>query len=86
MKRPSLILSERSFKEMLSDIFGKVFQEAYCSYSHWAKKPLKLRYRSSTLVLYKELSSTIFQSCQSVSLSGMRDTLPNLHFLQYIKA
>ena len=49
MKRPSLILSERSFKEMLSDIFGKVFQEACCSYSHWAKKPLKLRYRSSTL-------------------------------------
>ena len=42
MKRPSLILSERSFKEMLSDIFGKVFQEACCSYSHWAKKPLKI--------------------------------------------
>ena len=28
-----------------------------------------LRYESSTLILYKELSSTIFQSCQSVSLS-----------------
>ena len=50
MKQPSLILSERSFKEMLSDIFGKVFQEACCSYSHWAKKPLKLRYESSTLI------------------------------------
>ena len=24
----------------------------------------KLRYESSTLILYKELSSTIFQSCQ----------------------
>ena len=28
-----------------------------------------LRYESSTLILYKELSSTIFQSCQSVSQS-----------------
>ena len=27
----------------------------------------KLRYESSTLILYKELSSSIFQSCQSVS-------------------
>ena len=42
----------------------------------------KLRYESSTLILCKELSSTIFQS----SLSGMRDTLPDLHFVQYIKA
>ena len=32
---------------------------------------------------YKELSSTIFQSCQSVR---MRDTLPDLHFVQYINA
>ena len=46
----------------------------------------KLRYESSTLKLYKELSSTIFQSCEWVRPSGMRDTLPNLHFLQYIKA
>ena len=45
-----------------------------------------LRYESSTLIPYKGLSSTIFQSCQWVSESGMRDTLPNLHFLQYIKA
>ena len=28
---------------------------------------LFLRYESSTLILYKELSSTIFQSCESVS-------------------
>ena len=27
----------------------------------------ELRYESSTLILYKELSSPIFQSCQSVS-------------------
>ena len=27
----------------------------------------KLRYESSTLILYKELSSTIFQSCEGVS-------------------
>ena len=46
----------------------------------------QLRYESSTLLLYKELSSTIFQSCQWVSQSGMRDTLPDLHFVQYIKA
>ena len=45
-----------------------------------------LRYESSTLILYKELSSPIFQSCQWVSQSGMRDTLPDLHFAQYIKA
>ena len=44
-----------------------------------------LRYESSTLIPYKELSSTIFQSCQWVSESGMRDTLPDLHFAQYIK-
>ena len=43
---------------------------------------IKLRYESSNLIIYKELSSTIFQSC----LSGMRDALPNLHILQYIKA
>ena len=47
---------------------------------------LSLRYESSSLKLYKELSSSIFQSCESVSLSGMRDTLPDLHFVQYIKA
>ena len=45
-----------------------------------------LRYESSTLILYKELSSTIFQSCQSVSQSGIGNTCPDLHFLQYIKA
>ena len=38
-----------------------------------------LRYESSTLILCKELSL-------SVSESGMRDTLPDLHFVQYIKA
>ena len=42
----------------------------------------KLRYESSTLILYKELSSTIFQSCEW----GIGNTCPNLHFLQYIKA
>ena len=43
-----------------------------------------LRYESSTLILYKELSSTIFQVW--VSLSGIGNTCPDLHFLQYIKA
>ena len=46
----------------------------------------ELRYESSTLILYKELSSSIFQSCQWVSGSGIRDTCPDLHFVQYIKA
>ena len=41
-------------------------------------------YESSTLILYKELSSPIFQSL-SVSESGIRYTCPNLHFVQYIK-
>ena len=45
-----------------------------------------LRYESSTLILYKELSSFIFQSCQSVSESGIGNTCPDLHFVQYIKA
>ena len=40
-----------------------------------------LRYESSPLILCNELSSSIFQS-----LSGMRDTLPDLHFVQYIKS
>ena len=43
-----------------------------------------LRYESSTLILYKELSSTIFPLW--VSLSGIGNTCPDLHFLQYIKA
>ena len=30
-----------------------------------------LRYESSTLILYKELSSSIFQSCQSVSQASV---------------
>ena len=38
-----------------------------------------LRYKSSTLILYKELSSSIFQSL-------IRDTSPDLHFVHYIKA
>ena len=45
----------------------------------------ELRYESSSRKLYKELSSSIFQSLW-VSESGMRDTLPDLHFVQYIKA
>ena len=44
-----------------------------------------LRYESSTPILYKELSSTIFQSL-SVSQSGIGNTCPDLHFVQYIKA
>ena len=43
---------------------------------------IKLRYESSNLIIYKELSSTIFQSC----LSGIGNTCPDLHFVQYIKA
>ena len=43
---------------------------------------ITLRYESSTLILCKELISPFFQSC----LSGIRDTLPDLHFVQYIKA
>ena len=45
-----------------------------------------VRYESSTLILYKELSSPIFQSCLSVSQSGIGNTCPDLHFVQYIKA
>ena len=37
-------------------------------------------------ILYKELSSPIFQSCESVSESGIGKTCPDLHFVQYIKA
>ena len=45
----------------------------------------QLHYESSTLILCKELSGPIFHSL-SVNLSGMRDTCPDLHFVQYIKA
>ena len=44
----------------------------------------KLRYESTTLILYKELSSPIFQSL-SVSQSGIGNTCPDLHFVQYNK-
>ena len=49
---------------------------------------LSLRYESSTLIHYKELSSTIIQMwvSQSVSQWGIGNTCPDLHFLQYIKA
>ena len=42
-------------------------------YSLAAQKALvtKLRYESSTLILYKELSSPIFQSCLSVSQASV---------------
>ena len=46
---------------------------------------LELRYESSTLILYKELSSPIFQSLW-LSESGIRDTGPYLHSVQYVKA
>ena len=45
----------------------------------------ELRYESSTLILYKELSSSIFQSLW-VSQSGIGNTSPELHFVWYIKA
>ena len=54
--------------------------------SHFEWMLHKLRYESSTLILYKELSSSIFQSCQLVSQYGIGNTCPDLHFLQYIKA
>ena len=44
-----------------------------------------LRYESSTLILYKELSNSIFQSLW-VSQSGIGNTWPDLHFVQYMKA
>ena len=40
---------------------------------------LYLRYESSTLILYKELSSPIYRA-------GIGNTCPNLHFVQYRKA
>ena len=46
---------------------------------------LELLYESSTPILYKEVSSTIFQSLW-VSESGIGNTCPDLHFVQYIKA
>ena len=46
----------------------------------------QLRYESSTLILYKELSSPIFQSCEWVSQWGIGNTCLDLHLLQYIKA
>ena len=44
------------------------------SLSQWWSDVVLLRYESSTLILYKEPSSSIFQSCQSVSESGIGNT------------
>ena len=41
-----------------------------------------LCYESSTLILYNEVSSTIFQR-KSVSQLGTSDICPNLHFVEY---
>ena len=52
----------------------------------WRKK---LRYESSTLILYKELSSPIFQSLsvsEWVSQSGIGNSCADLHGVHYIKA
>ena len=38
-----------------------------CASTYPVTVVIELRYESSTLLLFKELSSTIFQSCQSVS-------------------
>ena len=46
---------------------------------------LKLRYESFTLILYKELSSSIFQSL-SVSESVCKASVTPVHFVQNIKA
>ena len=46
------------------DLFGP-FLQAVISYLRFCK--LSLRYESFTLILYKELRSPIFQSCQRVS-------------------
>ena len=45
-----------------------------------------LRYESSTLILYKELSSPIFQSRQSVSEASVTPVQISTHFVQYIRA
>ena len=66
-----------------------------CSFGHWRECigmsttsgtcKYTLRYESSTLILYKELSSPIFQSLW-VSESGILGTCPDVNFVQYIKA
>ena len=62
-------------------VVGLAFRDKYKGFSfyhflvysivlvHWAL-PI-LRYESSTLILYKELSSPIFQSCLSVSQASV---------------
>ena len=60
-------------------IFGEIFHKSFPPFPSlfffsptiYFSSPLwtKLRYESSTLILNKELSSTIFQNCQSVSQS-----------------
>ena len=42
--------------------------------------------RAPVLNFMRSWVALSFKVCGSVSQSGMRDTLPNLHFLQYIKA
>ena len=62
----------------------KLHTKWFLQYIH-GSSIIKLHYESSTLILYKELSSPIFQSV-SVSQSGIGDICPDLNFVQYIKA
>ena len=47
---------------------------------------IEVRYESSNLIRYKELSSPIFQSLWVSESKGIGNTCPDLHFVQYIKA
>ena len=71
-------------------VFWTQVRSLACHVSPWVTAlwvcTLKLlSYESSTLILYKELSNTIYLS-KSVSQKGIRDFCPDLHFVHYIKA
>ena len=72
-------------RQVLQDLKRSCLNRSQWVEKHVHQVPAKsfyLRYESYTLILYKELGSSIFQSCQS----GIGNTCPDLHFVQYIKA
>ena len=65
-------ICSQMFLDVLQMFLGS-FQDISRLFTEYSQDVLRifsgLRYESSTLILYKELSSPIFQSCQSVSES-----------------
>ena len=77
---------------------GKLGQNAICSLTFnwsvllnqrhgvWSEAEQHCVTRAQLLYFIRSWVALSFKVCESVSESGMRDTCPDLHFVQYIKA